>query len=110
MAPVAGSVVSLFKTKHAIGIESNGGAEILIHVGIDTVKLNGLHFTAHVQEGDQVTPGDLLIEFDLAAIRTAGFDTTTPIIIGNSDDYIDVLINGLSPVQEQAPLLTLLLR
>lgn len=110
VAPVAGSVVSLFKTKHAIGIESNGGAEILIHVGIDTVKLNGLHFTAHVQEGDQVTPGDLLIEFDLAAIRAAGFDTTTPIIIGNSDDYIDVLINGLSPVQEQAPLLTLLLR
>lgn len=110
VAPVAGSVVSLFKTKHAIGIESNGGAEILIHVGIDTVKLNGLHFTAHVQEGDQVTPGDLLIEFDLAAIRAAGFATTTPIIIGNSDDYINVLIKGLSPVQEQAPLLTLLLR
>ena len=64
VAPVSGSVASLFKTKHAIGIESDDGAEILIHVGIDTVKLDGAHFTAHVREGEQVAPGDLLIEFD----------------------------------------------
>lgn len=68
VAPVSGSVASLFKTKHAIGIESDDGAEILIHVGIDTVKLDGAHFTAHVREGEQVAPGDLLIEFDRAAI------------------------------------------
>ncbi|CAI1847194.1 PTS beta-glucoside transporter subunit IIABC [Serratia entomophila] len=108
VAPVSGSVVSLFKTKHAIGIESDDGAEILIHVGIDTVRLDGLHFTAHVQVGDRVAPGDLLIEFDQAAIHAAGYDTTTPIIISNSDDYVDVLTSGLSPVQERAPLLTLL--
>ncbi|HDU7919532.1 TPA: PTS beta-glucoside transporter subunit IIABC [Serratia marcescens] len=108
VAPVSGSVASLFKTKHAIGIESDDGAEILIHVGIDTVKLDGAHFTAHVREGERVAPGDLLIEFDQAAIQAAGYDTTTPIIISNSDDYVDVLTSGLSPVQEQAPLLTLL--
>jgi PTS system beta-glucosides-specific IIC component len=108
VAPVNGCVVSLFKTKHAIGIESDEGAEVLIHVGIDTVKLNGLHFTAHIKEGDRVKQGDLLIEFDQEAIRAAGFDTTTPIIISNSDDYVDVLTSGQSPVQEQAPLLTLL--
>jgi PTS system beta-glucosides-specific IIC component len=108
VAPVNGCVASLFKTKHAIGIESDEGAEVLIHVGIDTVKLNGLHFTAHIKEGDRVKQGDLLIEFDQEAIRAAGFDTTTPIIISNSDDYVDVLTSGQSPVQEQAPLLTLL--
>lgn len=108
VAPVDGCVASLFKTRHAIGIESAEGAELLIHVGIDTVKLDGLHFTAHVKEGDQVKRGDLLIEFDLQAIQAAGFDTTTPIIVNNSDDYIDVLTSGHSPVQEQAPLLTLL--
>ncbi len=108
VAPVNGSIASLFKTRHAIGIESDEGAELLIHVGIDTVKLDGLHFTAHIKEGDRVKQGDLLIEFDLAAIHAAGFDITTPIIVSNSDDYVDVLVSGQSPVQEQAPLLTLL--
>jgi PTS system beta-glucosides-specific IIC component len=108
VAPATGRVASLFNTKHAIGIESDDGAEILIHVGIDTVKLDGLHFIAHVQEGDRVSTGDLLIEFDQAAIRAAGFDTTTPIIISNSDDYVEVLASGQGRVQEQAPLLTLL--
>ena len=108
VSPVAGHVASLFKTRHAIGIESDDGAEILIHVGIDTVKLDGLHFSAYVREGDRVKPGDLLIEFDQAAIRAAGFDTTTPIIISNSDDYVEVLASGESRVREQAPLLTLL--
>ncbi|ATA19805.1 PTS system beta-glucoside-specific IIA component (Glc family) /PTS system beta-glucoside-specific IIB component (Glc family) /PTS system beta-glucoside-specific IIC component (Glc family) [Gibbsiella quercinecans] len=108
VSPVNGTVASLFKTRHAIGIESDDGAQVLIHIGIDTVKLDGQHFTAHVAEGDRVQQGDLLIEFDLAAIRAAGFDTTTPIIISNTEDYIDVLATDLGPVQEQAPLLTLL--
>ncbi|AHG20385.1 PTS beta-glucoside transporter subunit IIABC [Chania multitudinisentens RB-25] len=108
VAPVNGSVVSLFKTKHAIGIESDDGAELLIHIGIDTVKLDGVHFTAHIKEGDRVLQGDLLIEFDQDAIHAAGFDTTTPIIISNSDAYVDVLTSGHSPVQERASLLTLL--
>lgn len=108
VSPVNGTVASLFKTRHAIGIESDDGAQVLIHIGIDTVKLDGQHFIAHVAEGDRVQQGDLLIEFDLAAIRAAGFDTTTPIIISNTEDYIDVLATDLGPVQEQAPLLTLL--
>ncbi|GAA3909934.1 MULTISPECIES: PTS beta-glucoside transporter subunit IIABC [Gibbsiella] len=108
VSPVNGTVASLFKTRHAIGIESDDGAQVLIHIGIDTVKLDGQHFIAHVAEGDRVQQGDLLIEFDLAAIRAAGFDTTTPIIISNTEDYIDVLATDPGPVQEQAPLLTLL--
>ncbi|MCG8710069.1 PTS beta-glucoside transporter subunit IIABC [Brenneria sp. 4F2] len=107
VAPVNGTVASLFKTNHAIGLASDDGAEILIHVGIDTVKLNGEHFVAHIKTGDAVRQGDLLVEFDYQAIEAAGFDTTTPIIITNCDDYIDVLPVAAGQVSEQAPLLTL---
>jgi PTS system beta-glucoside-specific IIA component/PTS system beta-glucoside-specific IIB component/PTS system beta-glucoside-specific IIC component len=87
IAPFSGEVASLFQTKHAIGLLSDSGIELLIHVGIDTVKLNGVPFTAHVKEGDKVQAGDLLIEFDRQAILDAGYDLATPIIISNSDDY-----------------------
>ncbi|EHD21096.1 MULTISPECIES: PTS beta-glucoside transporter subunit IIABC [Brenneria] len=107
VSPVNGTVASLFKTNHAIGLESDEGTEILIHVGIDTVKLNGQHFTAHVKTGDAVKQGDLLVEFDYQAIEAAGYDITTPVIITNSDDYIDVLPAAQGAVSEQAPLLTL---
>lgn len=65
VAPVSGTVTTLFQTKHAIGITSDDGIEILIHIGIDTVKLNGEHFKAHVSQGDQINKGDLLVEFDI---------------------------------------------
>lgn len=87
IAPFDGEIASLFQTKHAIGIQSETGVEVLIHVGIDTVKLDGQHFTAHVKVGDKVRAGDLLIEFDRHAIRSAGYDLATPVIISNSDDY-----------------------
>ncbi|MCG8154697.1 PTS beta-glucoside transporter subunit IIABC [Brenneria goodwinii] len=109
VSPVNGTVASLFKTNHAIGLESADGAEILIHVGIDTVKLNGQYFTAHVKTGDVVKQGDLLVEFDYQAIEAAGYDTITPIIITNSDDYIDVLPVAGDSVAEQSPLLTLII-
>ncbi|MFE8154609.1 PTS beta-glucoside transporter subunit IIABC [Brenneria goodwinii] len=109
VSPVNGTVASLFKTNHAIGLESDDGAEILIHVGIDTVKLNGQYFTAHVKTGDVVKQGDLLVEFDYQAIEAAGYDTITPIIITNSDDYIDVLPVAGDSVAEQSPLLTLII-
>lgn len=86
-APDDGEVVSLFRTKHAIGFQTDSGVEILIHIGIDTVKLDGQHFQAHVQAGSQVKKGDLLVSFDIEAIKQAGFEVTTPIIITNSDDY-----------------------
>lgn len=90
VAPEDGEVVSLFRTKHAIGFQTQSGAEILIHIGIDTVKLDGQHFEAHVEAGQKVKKGDRLVSFDIEAIKQAGFEVTTPIIITNSDDYVDV--------------------
>ncbi|MCO6540211.1 MAG: PTS glucose transporter subunit IIA [Gilliamella sp.] len=90
VAPDNGEVVSLFRTKHAIGFQTESGAEILIHIGIDTVKLDGQHFEAHVEAGSKVRKGDLLVSFDIEAIKQAGFEVTTPIIITNSDSYQDI--------------------
>ncbi|STQ81022.1 EIIBCA-Bgl [Hafnia alvei] len=105
VAPFAGEIASLFQTKHAIGILSEQGIELLIHIGIDTVKLDGLHFTAHVKAGDKVQAGDLLIEFDRQAIIAAGYDLTTPIIISNSDEFLDVQCLARTLTQEGEPLL-----
>lgn len=109
VAPFAGEVASLFETKHAIGLLSDSGVEMLIHVGIDTVKLDGKPFTAHVSVGDRVEPGDLLLEFDRAAILEAGFDLATPIIISNSENFASV--NNVAPTSVQAgkPLLAVAL-
>lgn len=87
IAPFSGEVASLFPTKHAIALLSDSGIELLIHVGIDTVKLDGAPFTAYVKEGDKIKAGDLLLEFDRQAILDAGYQLVTPIIISNSDDY-----------------------
>ncbi|MEK3823480.1 glucose PTS transporter subunit IIA [Paenibacillus sp. FSL K6-1558] len=89
-APFDGKVVSLFPTKHAIGLLSNEGVEMLVHVGINTVKLKGKHFTAHVQQDQIIKQGDLLIEYDHKAIRAEGFDTVVPIIISNTFEYQSV--------------------
>ena len=75
-------------------------AEILIHIGIDTVKLDGQFFKAIVEKGQKVKKGDLLIEFDIDAIVQAGFDITTPILVSNSDDYLDVMIMAKDTVAE----------
>ncbi|MCL1936338.1 MAG: beta-glucoside-specific PTS transporter subunit IIABC [Defluviitaleaceae bacterium] len=91
VAPVDGKIATFFKTKHALGIEDEHGVEILIHVGINTVELNGQHFTAHKKEGDTVKAGDLLLEFDIDGIKKAGYKVTTPIIITNTQDYKDVV-------------------
>ncbi|MFP7492850.1 beta-glucoside-specific PTS transporter subunit IIABC [Terribacillus saccharophilus] len=90
VSPVDGEVVTLFATKHAIGLKSENGAEVLIHVGIDTVKLNGEHFTAHIASGDKVKKGQKLLSFDLEAIQAAGYDIITPVIITNTAEYEDV--------------------
>lgn len=91
-APCAGEVAVLFPTHHAVAIHSEDGADVLIHVGLDTVKLNGEHFTAHVNQGDTVKAGDLLLEFDPAAIKAAGYDTTTPIIVTNPTEFNNITI------------------
>ncbi|MCK6076891.1 beta-glucoside-specific PTS transporter subunit IIABC [Paenibacillus silvae] len=91
VAPADGVVSAVFPTSHAIGISTNHGAELLVHIGMNTVKLKGEHFKVHVQEGNAVKAGDLLIEFDTDAIASKGFDLTTPIIVTNSDDFLDVI-------------------
>lgn len=91
VSPVNGVISALFETKHAIGITSDDGVEILIHIGLDTVKLGGKHFTAHVKSGDKVKVGDLLVEFDIEAIKKEGYDVITPVLVTNVSDYNDVL-------------------
>lgn len=86
-APYNGTVHTIFKTKHAIGLISEEGVETLIHIGIDTVKLKGNHFTSFIREGDSIEKGDKLVEFDIEAIKAAGYDTTTSVIISNTGDY-----------------------
>ena len=106
IAPFAGEVASLFQTRHAIGLLSHSGIELLIHVGIDTVRLDGKPFTAHVQVGDAFRAGDLLLEFDRQAILDAGYDLATPIIITNSDEYPEVMTVAGTAVTAGTPLLS----
>lgn len=89
-APFDGTVALVFDTKHAVSLVSEKGAEVLIHVGLDTVSLKGEHFTAHVENGATVKKGDLLLEFDKDAIAAAGFDTIIPVVVCNTDDYKEV--------------------
>jgi len=91
VAPVDGVVTTLFPTYHAIGITSDKGAEILIHIGMDTVQLEGKCFTPKVAQGDKIKAGQLLLEFDINGIKEAGFPVTTPVIVTNSDNYLDVV-------------------
>lgn len=86
-APCDGTVEMVFDTKHAINLVSDQGCEILLHVGIDTVKLGGKYFEVHVSDGQKIHKGDLLISYDLDGIRSEGYQTTTPLIICNTEDY-----------------------
>lgn len=106
-APFDGTVASIFDTKHAIALEDASGAEMLIHIGLETVSLGGKHYTAKVSAGDQVKAGDLLIEFDLAAIAK-DFDTITPVLVTNAEDFAAVdPIKTSGTVKVGDPLLTL---
>lgn len=107
VAPVNGVVTTLFKTKHAIGITSDEGIELLIHVGIDTVKLDGEHFTTHINQGDTVKAGDLLVEFELDRIKEAGYQTITPVIITNTTNYAEITQTTAETVAQNDLLLTL---
>lgn len=89
-APFDGEVASIFDTKHAIGLNADNGMEVLIHIGIDTVNLQGQYYEAHVKAGDRVHKGDLLISFDKDAIEQAGYETVTPVILTNTDDYSSI--------------------
>ena len=90
-APFDGTIVGLLDSHHAVGMESENGIEILIHVGMDTVKLNGKHFVSHVEQGQKVKKGQLLLEFDIPAIQKAGYEVVTPVIIANTDEFSDIV-------------------
>lgn len=90
-APSDGVVSTLFDTSHAIGLTLDNGAEILIHIGINTVELNGEGYAAHVNEGDKISKGQTLITFDKASIEAKGYKTVTPVIVTNTDDYAEIV-------------------
>lgn len=89
-APADGTIGLVFETLHAVSITTDYGAEILIHVGLDTVKLKGEHFEGHVKAGDIVKKGDLLLTVDIEQIKAAGYDVITPMLICNTPDYASV--------------------
>ncbi|WP_300756631.1 PTS transporter subunit IIABC [uncultured Brachyspira sp.] len=97
-APFDGIIETAFPTKHAIGLTSDKGVELLIHVGMDTVKLGGAHFISHIEEGQKIKKGDLLLEFNIEKIRGEGYPTLTPVIVTNSDDYSEVDVTSASSV------------
>lgn len=107
-APADGTLTTLFSTGHAIGILTDSGAEILIHVGMDTVKMEGDGFVKHVNQGKQVKKGQLLLEFDMDKIKKAGYSTITPIIITNSQQFTDIIPVESGTVQPGDELITIL--
>lgn len=107
VSPINGMVSVAFKKKHAVLLTSDDGAEVLIHVGIDTVKLGGKHFTLHVNQGDRINVGDLILEFDKDSIIQEGFEIITPVIISNTGDYTDIAAVNQTTVKEKDALLKL---
>lgn len=95
-SPIKGRITTVFPTYHAIGITSESGVEILIHVGMDTVQLEGKYFEPKVKSGDSVNIGDELLKFDIKGIEEAGYPTITPVVVTNYDDYFEIVEVGLS--------------
>jgi PTS system beta-glucosides-specific IIC component len=109
ISPVDGVLTTLFPTGHALGITSDNGAEILIHVGMDTVQLEGKHFTPKAKQGDIVKAGDVLLEFDIKAIKAEGYSVITPVVITNSDNYLDVIETDKKNINYKEDLLTVMI-
>ncbi|EGP4974476.1 PTS beta-glucoside transporter subunit EIIBCA [Enterococcus faecium] len=107
-APFDGTVMTLFPTKHAIGMVSEAGLELLIHVGLDTVQLEGKYFESLVQQGERVKQGDLLLRFDKKKIEEEGYSLETPVIVTNYTDYLDILENQGETVGPDDALITAL--
>lgn len=106
VAPANGVVTTFFPTGHALGITTDNGTEILIHVGMDTVQLEGKYFTPRVKQGDKIKAGDVLLEFDIDKIKESGFSTITPVIITNSDNYLDIIETDKEDINYKEDLLT----
>ncbi|MEE0871694.1 MAG: PTS glucose transporter subunit IIA, partial [Bacteroidaceae bacterium] len=104
-APADGVIESVFATKHAVGMTTDDGVEVLMHIGIDTVKLGGKYFEAHVAPEQKVKKGDLLVSFDMEVIRAEGYPLTTPMIICNTDDYKSIRILTSGTIQNGTDLM-----
>ncbi len=107
VAPAAGTVTQMFDTGHACTMLTDGGAELLIHVGLDTIKLKGQHFQKRAAWGDKVKPGDVLIEFDREAIAAAGYDTIVPIVLCNPEAFAKIEMKSGRDVNELDELMVL---
>ncbi|MEG1004312.1 MAG: beta-glucoside-specific PTS transporter subunit IIABC [Clostridium sp.] len=108
-SPANGRITTFFPTGHAIGITTDTGAEILIHVGMDTVQLNGRYFTPKAKQGDLVKKGQLILEFDIEKIQKAGYSVTTPVLVTNSDNYLDIIETDKNNVDQNDELLTVVI-
>ena len=107
VAPADGTIDLMFETGHAVSMTTGDGAEVLIHVGLDTVRLRGKHYRVLCQSGDKVTRGQTLIEFDPEAIRAEGYDTVTPVIVCNTEAFSSIHVEKNSEVAAGEVLLTL---
>ncbi|KHF41361.1 PTS sugar transporter subunit IIA [Halalkalibacter okhensis] len=112
VSPVDGEIVQVFPTKHAVGIKTKSGMEILIHIGLETVNLNGEGFESFVKAGDKVKRGDKLIEFDLNVVREKAASTITPMIITNTDDVVEIMEKntGVPATKTETNVLTITLK
>jgi len=106
-APGKATVSQMFETGHAVTLVMDNGAELLIHIGIDTVKLKGRYFRICKNSGESVNTGDVLMEFDADGIRAEGFDTVTPIVVCNPDCFSDISFASEGPIREGEPLITI---
>ena len=102
-APSDGTLVALFPTGHAYALNTDDGAELLVHIGIDTVKLDGQYYTIHATQGDKVKKGDLIVEVDLEGVKSAGYDYITPVIVSNHGKFSSLTkksgkVSALDPV------------
>lgn len=108
VSPVNGTVTTVFPTGHAVGLTSDNGIEVLIHVGMDTVSLNGQGFTQHVKAGEKVTIGQKLVTVDLEAVKAAGYSIVTPIVVTNTDNFSEVITINSQSVTAGENLLTII--
>ena len=107
-APADGTITTFFSTGHAISLTAEAGPEILIHVGVDTVQLSGTGFYPKKKQGDRIKTGELLLEVDLEALRSAGYATTTAVIVTNSDQYGNIVPTALPTVESGETLIKIL--
>ena len=107
VAPASGEVVVMFETKHAVSIKVDNGAELIVHIGLDTVNLKGKYFESHVKQGERVKAGDVLVTVDLEKVKAEGFDVTTPVIICNTPEFPGMVCHTGMDVTAQDPVIEL---